>query len=202
MIDAMPNQAEEMLRSIRLSPLAMVVTDPSLPDNPIVAANPAFERLTQYHEEEIVGRNCRFLAGPATDNQASARLGTAVARRRPALVELLNYRRDGSTFCNAVMLAPWYDEDGALRFFVGSQMESGGTAAIATRQRAAGRLVALTQRQLGVLRLMAAGLRNKQIATRLTISEKTVKMHRARLLARLGVATSTEAIRIAVEAGI
>ena len=53
-----------------------------------------------------------------------------------------------------------------------------------------------------VLGLMARGLLNKQIAWELKINEKTVKMHRALLLEQLGVTTSADAIRIAVEAGL
>jgi DNA-binding NarL/FixJ family response regulator len=47
---------------------------------------------------------------------------------------------------------------------------------------------------------MAAGLLNKQIAWRLTIAEKTVKMHRALLLEALEVRSSAEAVRIFTEA--
>jgi DNA-binding NarL/FixJ family response regulator len=68
--------------------------------------------------------------------------------------------------------------------------------------RAAGLVAALPRRQHQVLELMARGLLNKQIAWELKISEKTVKMHRALLLERLGVSTTAEAIRIAVEAGL
>jgi DNA-binding NarL/FixJ family response regulator len=120
------------------------------------------------------------------------------------LVELLNYRRDGSPFRNAVMIAPVFDEDGAVILFIGSQMEvperpdPGLGAGSAARLR----LEAVTGRQRQVLELMARGLLNKQIAHELGISEKTVKMHRAALLASLGAKSSADAIRLAVEAGL
>ena len=66
--------AEALVDSIRLSPIATVITDPRQPDNPIVEANPAFTALTGYAREEIVGRNCRFLAGNATDAAARRQL--------------------------------------------------------------------------------------------------------------------------------
>ncbi len=195
---------EGLFASINLSPIASVVTDARLPDNPIVAVNRAFCELTGYGEDEIVGRNCRFLAGPGTEPAARAALRHAVALGRPLLVELTNYRKDGSAFLNAVMIAPVLEDSGAVAYFLGSQMDIGPGAGISTprRQRAEERARSLTPRQLQVLEHMIAGYRNKQIAGFLAIDEKTVKMHRASLLTRLGVASSAEAIRIGVEAGV
>lgn len=130
-------------------------------------------------------------------------LGDAIAAGRPTLIELLNYKKDGTLFRNAVMVAPCYDEDGKLEYFVGSQMEVGGTAdllSVLREKRARQMAQSLTPRQTEVLRHMMLGLRNKQIALRLSVSEKTVKMHRAALLAKLGARTSADAVRIAVEA--
>ncbi len=194
---------EGLFASINLSPIASVITDPRLPDNPIVAVNRAFCALTGYREDEIVGRNCRFLAGPETEPPAREALRRAVADGRPLLVELTNYRKDGSAFLNAVMIAPVLGETGAAAYFLGSQMDVGGGGLSGPRRRQAEQSVrTLTRRQLQVLAHMIAGYRNKQIAGFLAIDEKTVKMHRASLLTRLGVGSSAEAIRIGVEAGI
>ena len=198
---ALDKSFAQLFASIELTPIATVITDPRLPDNPIVAANAAFTRLTGYERNEAVGRNCRFLAGAETDAAQSAILREAIASGRPAFAELLNYRKDGSTFLNAVMIAPLLDAAGNLRYFVGSQMEI-GDGGRDRRREASSLLRALTPRQQQVLRQMALGLRNKQIAARLEISEKTVKMHRAALLERLGAATSADAVRLAVEAGL
>ena len=91
-----------------------------------------------------------------------------------------------------------------LAYFLGSQMEVGAGAGLSgpRRQRAERLVRTLTPRQLQVLEHMIAGYRNKQIAGFLAIDEKTVKMHRAGLLARLGVGSSAEAVRIGVEAGL
>ena len=195
---------ERLFASIDHSPIASVITDARLPDNPIVAVNRAFCELTGYGRDEIVGRNCRFLAGAGTEPSARAILRRAVAEGRPALVELTNYRKDGSAFLNAVMVAPMIGEAGELAYFLGSQMDVGpGSGLSAPRRQRAEELVrALTPRQLQVLEHMIAGYRNKQIAGFLAIDEKTVKMHRASLLTRLGVGSSAEAIRIGVEAGV
>lgn len=195
---------EGLFASIDHSPIASVITDARLPDNPIVAVNRAFRALTGYPEEEILGRNCRFLAGPETEPAAQAELRRAVEQGRPALVELTNYRRDGSAFLNAVMIAPVLGDDGRVAYFLGSQMDVGAGARLsAPRRRRAEALVgALTPRQMQVLEHMIAGYRNKQIAGFLAIDEKTVKMHRAGLLARLGAGSSAEAIRLGVEAGV
>jgi hypothetical protein len=196
--------SEGLLASIDHSPIASVITAAQLPDNPIVAVNSAFCVLTGYERDEIVGRNCRFLAGPATEPEARALLRAAVAEGREALVELTNYRKDGSAFLNAVMIAPVIGEDGTVAYYLGSQMEVGaGVALSASRRQQAEQLVRkLTPRQHQVLEHMIAGYRNKQIAGFLAIDEKTVKMHRASLLTRLGVGSSAEAIRIGVEAGV
>jgi PAS domain S-box-containing protein len=199
-------QERELFESIQRTPMAMLITNPRLPDNPIVAVNSTFCALTGYSEPEILGRNCRFLAGPATDPACSRILGDAVAAGTPALTELVNYRKDGSTFRNAVMIAPVFNGDGASpTYFIGSQVEVPAEVEVdggIRRERARTLTRKLTPRQSQVLKEMALGYRNKQIAAHLGIDEKTVKMHRAGMLDRLGAPTSADAIRIAVEAGL
>ncbi len=190
-----------LVASIERTPIATVVTDPRRPDNPIVAANRAFLALTGYPHEEVVGRNCRFLAGAATDLAARARLRSAVAAGRPALVELTNYRKDATPFRNAVMIAPVLDEEGRTVLFVGSQMAVEGRAGD-PRAAALTRIALLTPRQRQVLECLVRGMRNKQTANALAIDEKTVKMHRAAMLGRLGCGTPADAIRLGVEAGL
>ncbi len=190
---------------VAASPLAAVVTNPRKPDNPIEGVNFAFCKLTGYSREEIIGRNCRFLAGAVTEPWVTAELRQAIAERRSALVEILNYRRDGTPFRNGVMITPLFGPNDELAWFLGSQVDLGpaATASLVSRRQRAEHLVAgLSPRQRQVLELLAKGLLNKQIAGMLDLSEKTVKMHRALLFKRLGVATTAEAIRIAVEAGL
>lgn len=201
----MSSDQRQLIEAIGLSPIAMVVSNPRRPDNPLELVNRAFCDLTGYRESEIVGRNCRFLAGERTDPETTERIRAAIRTARPALVEILNYRRDRTVFRNGVMITPLLGEDGKPKWFLGSQVELGDEPAggmAGRRSTAAQRVAALPPRQHQVLALMARGLLNKQIAWELKIAEKTVKMHRALLLERLGISTSAEAIRIAVEAGL
>lgn len=197
--------SERLDAFIENSPIASVISDPRQNDNPIIACNAAFIGLTGYSESEIIGRNCKFLAGPATEPWLTETIRNGVARHSPVLVEILNFKRDGTPFRNAVLVAPMFDEDGELEFFLGSQveLEPDAPATNANRRMAAAVAVkALSKRQREVLAEMALGHLNKQIAHTLGLSEQTVKMHRALLMDRLGAATTADAIRIAVEAGL
>jgi PAS domain S-box-containing protein len=196
---------ENLFGSIGMSPVAMVIANPRRADTPLEVVNAQFCALTGYAESEVVGRNCRFLAGAGTDETTTQRLRHAIDRRRPVLVDILNYRADGTPFRNGVMISPLFDEDGEIAWFLGSQVDLGDDRLdplADRRESAAKRVAALPERQRQVLACMARGLLNKQTAWELKISEKTVKMHRALLLERLAVASSAEAIRIAVEAGL
>jgi PAS domain S-box-containing protein len=195
-------------RHIRLvtdSPIPSVISDPRLPDNPIVACNAAFCELTGYPEAEVVGRNCRFLSGPATEPWLTQEIRRGVREHRPVLVEILNYKRSGQPFRNAVLVAPIYDEQDVLLYFLGSQVEIDADASAPSsmrRIRAAELVKTLSPRQGQVLKLVANGLLNKQIAAELNLAEKTVKMHRAILMTRLGLHSTADLIRLAVEAGL
>ena len=103
--------------------MAVCLTDPSLEDDPIVFCNEAFQQLTGYDQDEIVGRNCRFLQGPDTDQQQVAKIREAIQQEKVVVVELLNYRKDGTSFWNTLHLGPIYDEQGSLKYFFGSQWD-------------------------------------------------------------------------------
>ncbi|MET3666660.1 histidine kinase dimerization/phosphoacceptor domain -containing protein [Caulobacter sp. 1776] len=92
--------------AIRATRMAMLVTDAAQADNPIIFANDAFLKLTGYDRDEVIGRNCRFLQGPDTDPRAVQALHEAVAAGQDITVELLNYRKDGSTFWNVLSFSP------------------------------------------------------------------------------------------------
>lgn len=199
------DRVDMVVASIDLSPVATTVSDPSRPENPLIAANDAFCALTGYRRDEVIGRNCKFLAGANTEPWLTDRIKDGIARRQPVLVEIINYKRDHSPFRNAVLVAPLFDGSGQLRYFVGSQVELPGGVnhrSFARREHAVALVKTLSPRQHEVLEHIAAGHRTKQIAWALHLSEDTVKMHRAVLLAKLGHATTADAIRIAVEAGL
>ena len=189
---------------IESSPVAAVISDPRLPDNPIVECNEAFIALTGYPREEIIGRNCRFLSREGTEPWLTEKLRTGIRRRQPTMVEILNFKRDGTPFRNAVMVAPIFDDNGELEYFLGSQVEREQDAAQESELRRADaheKVEGLSPRQRQILIQMADGKLNKQIAYDLGLSERTVKMHRAALFKALGVRTSADAIRVAIEAG-
>lgn len=194
-----------MLESIQHSPIATVVSDPRQKDNPLIAVNQAFLDLTGYAEDEVVGRNYRFLRGVDTETAQTEKLRTAIFERKPTLAELINYKKDGTKFRNAVMLAPLFDASGELEYFVGSQIEipKAEDSITTIRQQQAAELVdTLSPRQREILKLMAQGYRTKQIAYMLDLSEKTVQMHRMLLFKKLSTSNAADAVRIAVEAGI
>ena len=115
--------------------MAVCLSDPNQPDLPIVFANRAFRRLTGYEEEEILGRNCRFLQGAKTDPKAVARVREAIANEDVLVVELLNYRKDGTPFWNALHLGPIYDSKGKLIYFFGSQWDVSDVRAARAEER-------------------------------------------------------------------
>ena len=103
--------------------MAICLTDPNQDDDPIVFANRAFRELTGYEEGEVVGRNCRFLQGEGTDPDTVARIRQALRDESVVVVEMLNYRKDGTPFWNALHIGPIYGEDGDLKYFFGSQWD-------------------------------------------------------------------------------
>jgi PAS domain S-box-containing protein len=109
--------------AVRATRMPMLVTDPSLPDNPIIFMNDAFTKLTGYTREEVLGTNCRFLQGPGTSREDVTRVRNAIARREPIEIDLLNYRKDGSTFWNRLLISPVFSEEGELTYFFASQFD-------------------------------------------------------------------------------
>ena len=151
-------EAELLDRAVVAAGLSFTVSDPRLPDNPLVFVNPAFERTTGYLRAEVEGRNCRFLQGPGTDPAAVHEIRDALAREEHRTVTLLNYRKDGTAFWNELSLSPVYDAAGRLTHVVGIQSDV--TARVATEQererhleaeRAARGVAERAQRQLALL---------------------------------------------------
>ncbi|MBM2577369.1 PAS domain-containing protein [Jannaschia sp. Os4] len=110
-------------QSLEQTRMAVVLSDPHQPDSPIIYCNRAFTELTGYDRDEVLGRNCRFLQGPETDPAAVAKVRAAIAAEEVRVVEMLNYRRDGSTFWNSLHVGPVYDEAGRLTHYYGSQWD-------------------------------------------------------------------------------
>ncbi|AUV82707.1 hypothetical protein C2R22_14515 [Salinigranum rubrum] len=135
-------------RAVAEAPIGVTIAGLREDDTPLVYANDAFCELTGYDRAEILGRNCRFLQGPRTDESTVERLGEALDAAEPVSVDLVNYTRDGEQFWNKVDVAPVRDDDGEVTHFVGFQTD------ITTRK--------LHEQRVGVLnRFMRHNLRNE-----------------------------------------
>jgi len=110
-------------RAIKAVSQGIFITDPNQPDNPIIYASPGAELMTGYRAEELVGRNCRFLQGAQTDPARVAEVRQAIRAGRECSVELLNYRKDGTPFWNALFINPVRDDQGRLVHFIGVQAD-------------------------------------------------------------------------------
>jgi PAS domain S-box-containing protein len=108
-------------RAVTASTNSIVITDPNLPDDPLVYVNPAFEETTGYAADDALGRNCRFLQEQDRDQPALAELRSAVSEGRQCTVVLKNYRKDGTLFYNELSIYPVRDEEGRVANFVGVQ---------------------------------------------------------------------------------
>jgi two-component system cell cycle sensor histidine kinase/response regulator CckA len=95
------------------------MTDPTRPDNPVIYVNESYLRITGYDREDMIGKNCRFLQGPETAPEAVERIRSALRDEQSCLVEILNYRKDGKPFWNALSISPLPDDTGRVTHFVG-----------------------------------------------------------------------------------
>lgn len=101
----------------------VTLADPDLPDMPIVYVNKAFEAITGYSREEVIGRNCRFLQGEDVNQEARAAIHEAIASCQPVEVTLRNYRKNGELFHNHLALTPLFDREGGLIYYLGVQYD-------------------------------------------------------------------------------
>ncbi|MEJ5995078.1 PAS domain-containing protein [Pedobacter sp. Du54] len=99
----------------------IVITDNLLPDNPIIYCNPAFEHLTGYTRNEIIGHNCRFLQGKDRGQEAISKLSSAIEEGRNCTVEIRNYTKSGKLFWNELYLSAVKNDDGEVTHFIGIQ---------------------------------------------------------------------------------
>lgn len=94
----------DMLNSAGHEVVSFAISDPSLPDNPLVFVSRGFCELTGYSYEEVVGKNCRFLQGKETKKEDVDRIRNALKEEKDCSVNLLNHKKDGSTFINGKFL--------------------------------------------------------------------------------------------------
>ncbi len=128
-------QGDIFLAAVRLTRMAMVLSDPNQADNPMIFCNPAFLEQTGYSEHEIIGRNCRLLQGAGTDVATVQRIRESLAARQGISTEIFNYRRDGRGFWNALYISPIFDQGGKLLYYFGSQVDITAHKEAATHHR-------------------------------------------------------------------
>ena len=106
-------------RAIAASSNGICISDISLPDQPVLYVNPAFERITGYDMADVLGRNCRLLQGPSPDRSVTAKIRSSIARGAECQVSLRNYTRDGTPFWNHLTLAPVRDRVSRVTHYIG-----------------------------------------------------------------------------------
>ncbi len=100
---------------------SVVITNPAIPDNPMIFISEEFEKQTGYASNEALGRNCRFLQGPETDPASVEAIREALRSESDITVDILNYKKDGTKFWNRLRIRPLYGDDGKVMFYAGVQ---------------------------------------------------------------------------------
>lgn len=148
--DDLTDRGGVFFAAVEMTRMPMILTDPRQDDNPIVFANKAFLDLTGYEDDEVMGRNCRFLQGARTDRAMVAELREAVTLQRPISLEILNYKRDGTPFWNAIFMGPVYGVDGELLYFFASQLDVSRRREAEESHRQAQKMEAVGQLTAGI----------------------------------------------------
>ncbi|WCK55860.1 PAS domain S-box protein [Aneurinibacillus sp. Ricciae_BoGa-3] len=113
----------QMISAVANTTTGVTISNPRLPDNPLIYVNEGFTRLTGYSKEEVLQKNSRFLQGKNTDLATVNQVREAMNKGVPVTVEMLNYRKDGEPFWNELSITPVFDEEGKLLYFVGLQID-------------------------------------------------------------------------------
>jgi len=109
--------------AVEATETSFIITDHTKDDDPIIYCNRAFERLTGYSREEILGKNCRFMQGDDRNQSALIHLRSSISLGSPCSVNLRNYRKDGTSFLNELSVSPVYDFDGCISHLIGIQRD-------------------------------------------------------------------------------
>lgn len=101
----------------------VTLADPDMEDAPIIYANKAFENLTGYSQEDIIGLNCRFLQGEDRDQDARFQIAEAMKKHEGVVVTLKNYKKDGTLFHNRLKIVPLFDRKQRVLYYLGVQYD-------------------------------------------------------------------------------
>ncbi|GAB4255383.1 MAG: hypothetical protein Kow0065_03330 [Methylomicrobium sp.] len=115
-----PDQRLNILeRAVEASSGSICISDARLPDMPLIYVNPAFESITGYDRNEVLGRNCRFLQGNDRNQPGLDEIRAALREKRAGEALLRNYRKDGALFLNNLRIAPIHNTQGQLTHYIG-----------------------------------------------------------------------------------
>lgn len=121
MLSALPEDFNVLAMALESTNSGVVITDNRKPDNPIIFCNHAFENMTGYLREEVIGRNCRFLQGSKSGQETLNPLREALSTGSAITIEVINYQKDGRAFWNELSIAPVRNPDGFVTHFIGIQ---------------------------------------------------------------------------------
>lgn len=119
----LPDDLILLAKAVDSAAYSVIITDQQQHDHPIIFCNAAFEKLTGYSKEDILGHNCRFLQGNDRDQEAINDIRNAIATGEICTVALRNYRKDGTPFWNELALSPVHDDHNVISHFVGIQKD-------------------------------------------------------------------------------
>ncbi len=92
-------------------------------DRSILWANEAFELITGYSQAEILGQNCGFIQGPLTDPKTVREIRRSLKNLTSFAGEIINYRKDGTSFWNELTISPVLDAQGRLVNFISTTLD-------------------------------------------------------------------------------
>ncbi|RFZ92919.1 PAS domain-containing protein [Mucilaginibacter conchicola] len=113
---------ELLKKAMDASISGIIITDNNQPDNPIIYCNAAFEQIAGYSRAEIIGHNCRFLQKDDRNQPARAQLRQDIAAGKNSVIEIRNYRKDGTLFWNELNVSPIRNNSGGVDYFIGVRM--------------------------------------------------------------------------------
>ncbi|HEY9734419.1 MAG TPA: PAS domain-containing protein [Drouetiella sp.] len=116
-------KSQVLSKALKATRCGVLVTDPSVDDNPIVFANQAFCEMTGYERDEVLGKNCRFLQGGDRRQSCLSDVRNALRTYQPCTVIVRNYKKNGELFFNELTISPLVEKSGKLTNFVGIQRD-------------------------------------------------------------------------------
>jgi PAS domain S-box-containing protein len=113
-IEGVRQQGGVFVEAVRATRMPMLVTDATLPGNPITFVNKAFINLSGYTYEELLGQDPHFMNGEKTDPEAIRQYQAGIAEGRDVTLEIVQYRKDGTPFQAMLFATPLNDGQGTV----------------------------------------------------------------------------------------